>query len=339
MKCDKAQELFSEHLESALERPMAVAFERHLAECPDCETEYSVFRMTWQMLETLPEVEPPVGFAYGVVAEVQARREAEQAAASWWRRTLRDLVASKVPTRAFAAAAAAVVLGAVVVSPVKNYVGASLGLNRVAEPAKTAKWNTVEPGMAWLESGLSFGLESSSSRSGWSVFKLLIKSQDATGKHVSVYIMEPGRPSFDSDGLAGARQIFEGDVTESGQVVPFVLGQSTDASGVATALVRWDHRNRSFAEVVFIPMRPSQGSAAPKGSVEIDKLGLYSALQEISGAFGAVILVNGDINRVIGDVTVTSGTVDDALYQLTNSTNLRWRSLGARVYMVERKIQ
>jgi hypothetical protein len=335
MKCEKAQELFSEHLEGALERPMAVAFERHLAECPECERDYSAFRMTWQMLETMPEVEVPLGFAYGVISEIEARREAEAAAAGWWQRALRDLFASKVPARAFAAGAAVLVLAAAVVSPVGDYVGATLGIKRTHKtpPAVSSHTNTTA-GLAWLESGLSIGLDQTSSKDGWS--RLLLKSEDGSRKQVSVYIMEPGRPKFDSEGLAKARQVFDGEISGAGQVVQFTPQQGAGVTDVATALVRWEHNGRSFAEVVFVPIRATQ---VVKGSVQIESTELYSALQEISSAFGVVILANADINRVVESVGVKDGNVNDALYQLSNSTDLRWRTLGARVYIIERKVE
>ena len=335
MKCEKAQELFSEHLEGAMERPMAVAFERHLAECPACDGEYAGFRTTWEMLESLPEVSPRPGFAYDVVMKVREQREAEQRARGWFQRTFGDVFASRVPVRAFAAAAAAVIMGLTLFTPVRDYIGASFGITQAKE-AQAPIGTSVEPGMAWLNSGLDFEVDSST-KSGWSVVRLVLKPKDVTMEHASVYIMEPGAPKFGTEDINKARLIFDGAVTDSGQVIPFVLGQSANGS-VVTALVRWEHRQRSFAEAVFVPMRMTSSRKHAMGSVEIKDMELYSALREISSAFGAVILVNADINQMVTGISVKDGTVDDALYQVCNSSNLRWRSIAPQVYTIERKI-
>ena len=36
MKCDRAQEFFSDYLERTLDRPMAAALESHLHDCSAC---------------------------------------------------------------------------------------------------------------------------------------------------------------------------------------------------------------------------------------------------------------------------------------------------------------
>lgn len=340
MKCDRTRELFSEYLEGALERPMAVALERHMAECPDCEREYSAFRLTWQMLESLPEVAPRPGFASGVVMELTRRREAERRERVWWKQLFGGAFTARVPARAWAAAAAAAILIAgAAIPPVRDTVGATLGIRPVTTPQVHAEWKKVEPGMAWLESGLSFELDSSSTQTGWSVFRLLLKPKDTTNEQVKVFIMEPGKPNFDADGIRRAKLIFDGDVQESGQVIPFVLGQSTEKQGVATALIQWEHRRRTFTEAVFVPMKMNSGSGTAVGSVRIEGTELYTALQEISSAFGVVVLANGDINQMVKGVNVSNGPADDAIHQVAENTNLRWRPLGARVYVIERRFE
>lgn len=346
MKCEKAQELFSDHIEGALERPMVVAFGRHLAECPSCEDDYSVFKTTYQMLETLPEVEPPAGFACDVVMKVRLQVEAERHARQWWQVSWSELFASRLPAKVFAGAVA-LFLGTQVVlhTPLKDVVSAGFGNVRGVQiddgrSSFPQEWaQSKEPAMAWLHSGLAFELDPSSASGGRNVFRLLLKPKDTSSKYVRVYLMDPGEPRFDDQGIERATLVYQGSVGESGQVIPFIVGRSGDRQDVLAALIAWEHRQKKFLEAAFVPTQMSPMGAAMEGSVQIHKMELYSALQEMSAAFGAVILVNADINAVVGSVIVENGTVDDALYKLSTDVGLRWRPLGGQVYIVERRIE
>ena len=44
MKCDKAQEFFSDYIENALDQPMVVALETHLNGCEACSADVSSLR-------------------------------------------------------------------------------------------------------------------------------------------------------------------------------------------------------------------------------------------------------------------------------------------------------
>jgi hypothetical protein len=60
MKCDRAQEFFSDYLERTLDRPMAAALETHLRECTACREDLEFLGDTVRSLSLMPEVEPPV---------------------------------------------------------------------------------------------------------------------------------------------------------------------------------------------------------------------------------------------------------------------------------------
>jgi len=346
MKCDKAQELFSDHLESALERPMAIALERHLAECLVCERDYASFRTTWEMLAALPEVEPPPGFAWNVAMRVRLQREAEREAQTRWQIGWSQVFASRVPARVFAAAVAVFILALVVVrTPLRDVVRAwfvpvpVVQFGPDTETSVPMRWTTGQPAIAWLRSGLTFELDPSGAWGGRGFFKLLLKPKDATKKHVRVYLMEPGWVRFNEESIGRASLMFDGDVGASGQVIPWILGQAGQPREVLTILVEWRHRQREFVEAVFVPTQVSSMGAAMVGSVTINDMELYSALRDVSAGFGAVILVNADISAVVSNVSVQNGTVNDALYKISTSVGLRWRPLGSQVYMVERRIE
>lgn len=343
MKCEKAQELFSDYLEGTLERPMAVAVERHMAECPECELSFVSFKTTWEMLSSLPAVEPPPGFATQVVMAVQMQREDARRSRSRWQTIWSDIFASRVPVKAFAAAAAVFLCVQVVINtPIKGAVSAWI----VGTPAGIGKanvkpiaWQSNGPAEAWLDSALSFNLAGSVDTDGRSIFRLLLKPENVSSKHVRVYLMSSGDQGFDQKDLSKANIIFDDDITGNGRVIPFILGRASGRHDVMTALVEWEHRQRQFREAVFVPVQMESGDKLTVDSITLKNDNLYDALQKISGTYGVVILAQADIDAKIDSVEVKNQSADDAIYQVTKSANLRWRPIGNQVYIVERKFE
>lgn len=344
MKCEKAQEIFSDRLEGALERPMTVAFDQHLTECPACARNYGAFKTTWQMLETLPEVAPPPGFACDVLVKVRMQREAERRSMSRWQTIWNDLFVSRMPAKVAAAALSLLLLGQVVLrTPLRDTIGAWLISAPIVQtksdaPANPA-WGSRQLAEAWLNSGLSFELDSSDVRNGTSIIRLLIKPKDVSNKHVRVYLMDPGQVRFDDAGIKSASLVFSDNVGGKGQPLPFILRYGEDQQAVITSVVDWEHRGNRFLEAVFVPTQMSMVGNGLISSIHIKDADIYKALQDVSAAFGVVILANADIKAKVSDVNIERGTADDALYKICMGAGLRWRPLGPQVYIVERKIE
>lgn len=336
MKCEKAQELFSDHLEGLLERPMAVAFDQHIAECCDCERDYLVFRTTWQMLEALPEVAPPPGFSTDVVVKLRLQQEAARRARPRWQVIWSDLFTSRVPVRAFAGVAAAFALAVVIVNTPLGGVIRQFPIPTFAPHAAPIKVQAPLPAEEWLNSGLKFELGSStvSTESGVSVFGILLKADGVTNQRVDVFVTDPNQVRFDEQSLKNCSVVFTGSVDKSGQVLPFILSSNPDKD-VITAIVKWEHHDKTYLEAVFVPT--NMMSSPANGSVRIENENIYSALRKVSASFGAVILANADIDARVKDVNITNGSTDDALYKICSGAGLSWRLLGNRVWIVERK--
>lgn len=343
MKCEKAQELFSDRLEDAIERPMAVAFDQHLKDCPVCEREFAAFRMTWRMLGALPEVEPPPGFACEVMMKIRMQRETERCSRPRWQTIWREAFQSKVPARVFAGAVAVFLCAQVVLhTPVRTTIAAWLVpspmVMRVAKdtPASIPEnWKSDSSAEAWLQSGLSFEMEPSGS----SIFRLMLKPESVISKDIKVYLMSSDYVRFDSESIKNAGLVFQGTVGESGQVIPFVFGRNSSNQEVITALIKWEHRGQEFIEAVFVPVHLNAMGTAMTSNMSINDTEIYTTLQEISAKFGVVILANADIDAKVTVVDATNVTVDDMLYKVCTDAGLRWRPLGSQVYIVERKIQ
>jgi len=91
MKCDKAQEFFSDYIENTLDQPMTVALDTHLSGCEACSADVADLRSMWTVLDKVPQVEPPADFVWRTTTRLQNellnRREAERAKPlPWWKR-------------------------------------------------------------------------------------------------------------------------------------------------------------------------------------------------------------------------------------------------------------
>jgi|YelNatPaOPRAMG01_1025707.scaffolds.fasta_scaffold07414_9 hypothetical protein len=339
MKCEKAQELFSEHLEGKLEKPMRVAFEKHLAECSECTKAFESFQITWRMLDELPQLEPPIGFAASVMMAVQMEKEAQIKAKPWWQKVWSEAFTTRIPAKVFAAAVAVFLCVQIMLNtPLRGvFVSGPPQLGPTAPNLEAGTWS-ISPAEAWLKSGLTFELAGSWDTSDRSIFKLLLKPNMVTSKQVKVYLMKSGQPRFDDASIAASEVIFNGTVEENGRIIPFVLGKSSKQD-VMVVLVEWEHRQRLFREAVFVPVLMAPGSKPIVADLHIKNMELYAALQQVSGTFGVVVLAQADVNQMIHDVNVENRTADDALYELTREAGLKYRPLGPQVYSVERKYE
>src|SRR5712691_11078268 len=130
MKCDKAQEFFSDYIENTLDRPMTVALETHLSGCEVCSADVADLRSMWTVLDKVPPVEPPADFVWQTTTRLQNellnRREAERAKPlPWWKRL--------TPVQSFSYAAIAAMLA----------VGLAIGAhNIIGGPTQT--WNPLD---------------------------------------------------------------------------------------------------------------------------------------------------------------------------------------------------
>jgi hypothetical protein len=110
MKCDKAQEFFSDYIENTLDRPMTVALEAHLTGCESCGADVASLRSMWIVLDKVPQVEPPADFVWQTTTRLQNeflnRQEAQRAKPlPWWKRI------TPVQTLSYGAVAALLAVG------------------------------------------------------------------------------------------------------------------------------------------------------------------------------------------------------------------------------------
>jgi hypothetical protein len=108
MKCDYAQELFSDYIMGETDRAITVSLENHLTECAPCREIVAGLRQVWTALDAMPVEEPPLYFHENLMHRLDAERAVAEEAASR-KRALWDWRALFRP-RALAYAAVALVV-------------------------------------------------------------------------------------------------------------------------------------------------------------------------------------------------------------------------------------
>ncbi len=76
MRCERAQEQFSEYHEGTLGRSFVVALENHLNGCETCKADLLELKSVWKILDEAPAVEPPAGFRATVWQRIDAAEKA-----------------------------------------------------------------------------------------------------------------------------------------------------------------------------------------------------------------------------------------------------------------------
>ena len=79
MKCAQAQEWLSEKLDDSLDGARSTQLNSHLHDCAACRQEWEALRESWQLLGTLPELEPSTLFR----AQVWEKIRHDKAPAGW----------------------------------------------------------------------------------------------------------------------------------------------------------------------------------------------------------------------------------------------------------------
>src|SRR5688572_31789011 len=89
MRCESAQELFSEYCDGGIQEALRVPLESHLSTCDRCNDEIESLRHVWKVLDAAPLVEPPAGFRAAVWQRIDAQ-ETAKAGLTWAQRIFPD---------------------------------------------------------------------------------------------------------------------------------------------------------------------------------------------------------------------------------------------------------
>jgi hypothetical protein len=251
MKCEKAQELFSDYLEGTLERPMEFMLEHHLHDCHACEQDYNRFCQTWEALDAMPEVEVPMGLHARVMEKIQAQPAKKERK---WSFDLASIFGARIQVRAVAAAAAAVLLVAMAVQvPYDHVVKTDVQGVSIPETVMIGDNgnNVVAPGIktqTYAHPGLDINVLSYSDNKGTTHYTIELKPN--TGENISAkaYITQNGAVDSPEAVVKTGPVVFNKIVSSGkGETFPMVVGKD---AGPEAVYITWDFRSKPRSAVI-----------------------------------------------------------------------------------------
>lgn len=327
MKCEKAQELFSDYLEGNLERPMAFTLEHHLSECHDCELGYTQFKMAWTMLDELPEIEVPVGFRASVMERIEAQETAKKEKA--WSIDLSRIFGTGVRLRPVAAGAAvalfAVMLALHPLQPSKDV--------KKVDTAGLTGITISDPDYIGRNGNFTISSENrySAAKSGLTVqvkpladgYNLHFIPEHGASINVKAYAFDSMPSAFDSSSLSSGIMIMD-------QKLSFDRNSDLQTNA-GIILLNWQYDSTWRSEVLIMPRRLSESKVTMPFSVSNEDT--YEALQKIANDYGVIIFADTGLQGTVKSVDMPSANVDGALDATTQDLGINWRPMinAARV--------
>ena len=98
--CAQMKERFSDYADGVMSAANTCAFERHIAHCSRCATDYKLFTATTAALEAIPEVETPKGLHSAIMRSI--RTGAVPSKPKWWQVDWLNALSAKFPARPLA---------------------------------------------------------------------------------------------------------------------------------------------------------------------------------------------------------------------------------------------
>jgi len=309
MKCETAQQVFSDYFEETIERPLALTLERHLGQCEDCRQAYGDFRSTWRLLETFPTIGPPSGFRQSVLSRIQTQQEVAVQKPAGWRLSLGNVFGARVPARSFAWALSMLIFAVLLV--------------RVS-PGVFQSTLTGPIGSAWVQPmgpGMEVGVRVVDDGGGADVYQIALK---------------PMRGTVDVEArlcwLKNGREFCKAEIMDGREtVVPIVVWQpQTEPRGIT---VKWGYSGREYAKLIFLPRSQTASenlySEPLRGTVD-------NVLREIAVRYGVVVSADAGLEGTV-ELSGNYGTAREALGRIADQTGTVVRKESSRSYALEPK--
>lgn len=344
MKCTKAQELFSSYLENTVQPPMGVALEQHLAECDRCKAEYGRFHATTVVLDELPEVEPPADLHAMIMARVEEARRTTPSRVKWWSFDWQSALTVRVPAKAIAGCAAALLVLAVLAQfgPLHTVTASLLGGQRVTThinaegtaPGPLPSGFKADSSAQYVAvgAGLSVGVRVDSKSASSTVYMMRLATPSDTPVQVQVSML----PS--SERTIALKPFYKGSISRDQEAaVPIVVTQSSRGRIADVAVVRWTNADKTAEEYVFLPSAFGSvgGKAQVSAAVSASGQGAFDLLDQLSADYGAVILAPNTVSDSAERMSVDAGTVSDAIAEASKQAELTSQLVGSSVYIVK----
>jgi len=279
MKCDKAQEFFSDYLENTLDRPMTVALETHLNGCEQCSADVAGLKQMYAVLDKVPQVEPPADFVWRTTTRLQnellTRREAEQARPlPWWKRL------TTLQTFSYAGVTAALL------------VGLSLGIHTLGP---TSRWDIIGD---LFPSHNAPNVTPAAKPVQVTAPQFSVQVPGQYGAAATVTITATSNMPYASVALAyltPSGQALVGRPAHFGQPHTLAAGQSIpvpiQAGGSTAVRITLTCNHIPFTKVLLLPGTPAAGP--------VQNADPYFALQQVASHTGQAMLVDGGLTTPV----------------------------------------
>jgi hypothetical protein len=319
MKCGKVRELFSSHLEGAIDGRQSAEFEEHLAGCGECRAAYERVNATVMMLEEMPDVEPPADFHATVMARVQEARRAAPQRVRWWEIDWQRVFTIRVPARSAAIGIAVMLLAVLMMQftplhgPVANFFGVGKQSGQQitnTSPDDVRQWEPWTP-KSQTKGGLKLTIRMESPN----VYTIMLGTQSA-------------RPITFS--MKASSESYSGSVQANQEYRVTVPAPRSD---VAVARIAWDYQEMGYAARVFLPAKISR-TESPR-SLSLEAMSVQDMLKKLSQEYGIAIIASGDLDQIIPAGQVENQTAGGALYELLDGFGIKRVALSQSVYAVE----
>ncbi|MCE5314117.1 MAG: zf-HC2 domain-containing protein [Armatimonadota bacterium] len=329
MKCTSVQEMFSAYMENAMEPPLRVAFEQHLAECSQCEADYQKFNASVMMLEELPELETPSGFHAAVMTRIERERLVKPRRVKWWNLDWQRVFTIRVPARAAVMGFAVLLLMVMMMqfTPASTVVADWFGIPRAVknvvgnDPVDAPKLTHGRPSYSTANAGLSISVEPESD----GVYHLHIGAKQTQPISFSIY-------EASADAVPG--DVYQTGFVRQGERSTARISVS-DSVECRVLDVTWNYGSQSYSRFVFLPSNFDAKASGKRLQLSMNDASMFDALKTISRSYGVVILATGDQNRIINYTDADSATPEEALYRSMMQAGMKWHAVDSSIYTVE----
>lgn len=331
MKCTRTIDLFSSYAENAMEPPLRVAFEQHLAECEECKAAYEKFNATLMVLEEMPEIEVPAGLHASVMARIEQARHANPRPVRWWHLDWQRVFTLRVPARGLAVGFGALLLMVLMVqlTPVKSIVAGFIP-SRQAPIADVTNLDLPKPpndaanGCVISQLGLSICVDATAAGNPDGSYALRLDAKGEPAIEYQVDLMPQSATAPDAQGEGYHNGFVQ---SNRGATVGVVAGENK------VARVEWRRGGHSYTEYIFLPSRFN--SEAGGKTISIENTNVYSALRQVAETYGVVILASGDLSKIVNYAGGRSLDPQDAVYGVARAAGLKWVGKSSGVFVVE----
>jgi hypothetical protein len=355
MDCEGIKDLFSAYVEGSSDYTSVAAVQDHIRDCSSCKREIEVFKHAYEMLNTLPEVDPPASFRHDVVMRI-ARMQHEKCAHSrnTWTLSWTWLSGRLVPARAVAIACVGAALAFLLIrlpQPAYEHFAAMF------EPASEISQTTGEQGgdgslyasltqtqlekkREWQErilrrNTLWVTMTSRPNGDGRMLYRVLMAinpkalPKDEVAKRIGAEVYLLKTDDFAPGADSASELVWRGSILEDAPLlVPVIVDKSQGQSGCVNLLITWRFRGHDVSQIVFIP----SGNRLDWPSTSADE-GLYPALQTLAQTYGVPVIANARLRDRVDATSIGRRGLVGTLGAVLRPRNIDWLYADKALYV------